>query len=370
MRLPLPGLFLFLAASLAPLAAQRTLADVQLAFRSEVQRLEASSPTNEQRAELRARQIPRLQQFLADDAKGDDRWNGRLMLADMQLAHGSRKPAGETLRTIDAKEAPALLLVTAAAMAQHLNLRDLREAWLTAALAKEAPLADRLAMARLLTGVLHEIGRGEQIFAAALQAAADDEQKAFVRWHRTDAMHGREDLPDNAGFDELEKLAKELPATYWGGIAKDVLRASRLQPGEPAVEFRARTRTGEDFALAEQRGKAVVLVFWSASDPDLPLLLGKLKQLRDQHKDALSVIGINLDYDDVAIGKAVQHFGIDFPVIGEGKGIQTDAALRWMVSGPRVHVIARDGKVVALGLHAGTADARSELGEAVLRAGK
>ena len=366
MRFALAPLFL---CSLAPLAAQATLADLQSTFRAEAQRQAASSATPAQRTELLNQQIAQLQKFLAE-AKGDDRWNGRLMLAEMQLVGGSRKTAAETLKTIDSKEAGALLLTSAAAMAQHLNLRDVREAWLTAAVAKDAPVADRLAMARLLMTVLHEVERSETIFKDLLAKAPDDEQKAHVLWHRADAMRDREDLPDNAGFDELEKVAKELPATYWGSVAKDRLRATRLQRGEPAIEFRARTRKGEDWALADQRGKVVVLVFWSAADRDLPTLLALLADLEKQGKGPLAIVGINLDRDDAAIAAAVKLHKIDFPVVGEGKGIQTDAALRWMVEGPLVHVIDTAGNVEALGVHAGTADARAELMDAVARARK
>ncbi len=352
------------------LPSQETLAQVQRRFTEEARKLDASSPTEEQRAQLLSRHVENLEQFLAKAAKDDDRWNGRLMLADLQLARSDRTAAAATLRTIEAKAAPAMVLITAAAMAQHLNLRELRDAWIPAAIAKQAPLADRLAMARMLMTVLHDVERGEAMFQATLAAATDDEQKAFVRWHRADALRDREDLPDNAGFEELERLANELPKTYWGEVARDRLRATRLQPGDDAIAFRGKTRAGAEFALADAVGKTVVLAFWSLDDRDTRTLIATLAQLQRRLGDKLAVVSVCLDREDAAIGQAVRDLGIDFPVIGNGKGIETDVALRWFVEGPAVHVIDPKGKVAGLGLHVGTADARAELTELVERVGK
>lgn len=365
MRIALFSFLLLLAAAPAP--AQRNLETLQLEFLTQSRKLAESSPSREQRLDLLGKQVGELERFLAGEAKGDDRWNGRLMLADLQLARGNRPAAAEALRSIEAKNAPALLLVSGAAMAQHLNLRDLRDGWIAAAAAKDAPLTDQLAMARLLMTVLHEVDKGEAMFAAALAAAKDDEQKALVRWHRADGLRDREDLSGDAGFEELEKLARDLPGTYWGSVAKDRLRATRLQPGDAAIPFTAKTRGGDEVSLDSLRGKTVVLVFWTAADRDMPTLLALLGDQQKKRGAALAVLGINLDRDGRAIDAAVKSLGITFPVVGEGKGIETDAALRWFVEGPTVHVVDADGKVAALGLHAGTADARAELIEVISR---
>jgi len=362
------------------LDAQTTLSSVQRRFGDEARRLETTSPTQEQRTELLDRQVAELQQFLTKEAAGDDRWNGRLMLADMQLARAAqsspeqqvkyRAAAATALCAIEASQAPPMVLVTAADMAQHLNLKDQRKQWIEAALAKPAPLPDRLAMARMLMTRLQEVKQGEAVFDGALKAATDDEEKAFVRWHRADALRDREDLPDNAAFDELEKLKNDLPKTYWGDVAKDRLRATRLRPGDDAIQFKAKTRSGTEFSLADCKGKTVVLAFWSIADRDTATLVTTLKQVQRQFGERVVVVGVCLDQDDAAIGKGVADLGIDFPVIGSGKGIQTDAALRWFVEGPRIHVIDPQGRVRGLGLHVGTADARAELLDLVERAGK
>lgn len=371
MRIPTLCLLPLLA---APVLAQRTFEALQNEFRAAAQKLEAQGLPREQlrerTRELQTRQIGELQKFLADEAKGDDRWNGLLMLADWQLAARDQKAAAATLQRIAKDEAPALLLVTASTMAQHLGLKELRDSWITTAMQKPAPLADRLAMARLLMTVLREVTKGEEVFTKALSEAKDDEERAFVRWQRADGLRDREDLGDNPGFTELEKLAEELPNTYWGSVAKDRLRASRLQRGDAAIDFTAKARTGEVVSLANLRGKAVALVFWSAADSDLPALLSLLKERQKQLGEQLAIVGVAIDPDTEAIQAAIQRLAIPFPVIGDGKGLLTDPALRWFVESPKVQVLDRAGKIVAMGQHAGTADARAELDEAIAQAVK
>ena len=358
----------FLLSALTPFTtAQRSLAEVQQQFIAESRQL-GPEPTRAQRDELLGRQVGQLRTYVESEAKGDDRWNGRLMLADLLLARGDRAAAGAALQSIDAEAAPAMVLITAAAMAQHLNLQPQREAWIRAALGKQPPLSDRLAMARMLVTVLREVGRGENLFATALAGATDDEERALVRWHRADAMRDREELPENAAFEELEKLAADLPKTYWGDVAKDRLRATQLKPGDAAIAFQAKSRTGEELSSRQLAGKAIVLVFWSSSDMDTPKLVETVKELRKRCGEKLAVVGICLDRDPATIAAAVQQLGIDFPVVGDGKGVEADIPLRWFVEGPVVHVIDAAGKIAGLGLHAGTADGRAELTEIVERA--
>jgi len=361
-RTPVPFL---LAALAAPLAAQSTLAELQQRFAKEAQALDAKRADQEQREALLRQHLDQLTRFLADTAKGDDRWNGRLMLADLNLARGDRKSATAALKDIDGKEAPPLLLVTAATMAQHLNLKTERQAMIDAALARTAPLADRLAMARMLVTVLHEVERGEKVFAAALAEAKDDDGRAFVRWHMADAKRDREDLPDNAAYEDLEALAKELPGTYWGGVARDRLRMTQLKPGEPAIPFTATTTTGATWSVTEPAGKAVVLVFFALGDHDNAPLATLLTEAQRRHGDALRLLGVCLDRDVAAVAERLPALGFDFPIVADGKGTQNDAALRWFAEGPVVHVIDGKGRVQALGLHAGTNDGRTELREAI-----
>lgn len=350
----------------AGLTAQQTLKGLEQRFRSEAQQL-GHKAEHDQRETLLNRHISELRTFVSKDAKGDDRWNGRLMLADLELVRGKRADAAAALKQIDMAEAPAMVLVTGASMAQHLQMKELRDSWVEAAVKKEAPLTDRLAMARMLMTVLQEIQHGEKLFADAIANAKDDEQKSFVMWHRADTLRDREDLPENTGFDELEKLAEALPNTYWGSVAKDRLRATRLKIGDDAIPIAGKTTDGTPFATAAMRGKAVVITFFTASDYDAPMLLKLLAEQQEQHKN-LAIIGISLDREVGMIKKSITDLGITFPVIGDGRGPENDAALRWFVEGPVVHVLDKAGKVAGLGMQAGTKDGRADLMDAIERA--
>lgn len=350
----------------AGLSAQQTLKELEMRFRNEAQGL-GRTASREDREKLLTRHIGELETFVTKTAKGDDRWNGRLMLADLHLVRGKRAEATEALKAIDAKEASAMVLVTGATMAQHLRLKELRDGWVNAAVAKPAPLMDRLAMARMLMTVLQEVDKGEKLFDDALKNAKDDEQKSFVMWHKADTYRDREDLPENSGFNELEKLVKELPNTYWGSVAKDRLRATRIKLGDDAIPIVGKTTDGTPFASTAMRGKAVVVTFFTAADFDTPPLIKLLAEMQEKHKD-LAVVGISLDRDPALIKQSIRDLGIEFPVIGDGRGAESDAALRWFVEGPVVHVLDKTGKVAGLGLQAGTSDGKSDLIAAIERA--
>ena len=352
---------------LASLTAQQTLKELEMRFRGEMQQLGAASPSRQQQDELFNRHVSELRAFLTKTAKGDDRWNGRLWLAELEMVRGKRQEAVEVLKEIDAEQAPGMVLVSAATMAQHLNLVQLRDVWVKQAVTKDAPLLDRMAMARLLMTVLREIELGEGLFTKALADAKDDEEKSFVMWHRADALRDREDLPENTGFDELEKLAKSLPDTFWGSVAKDRLRATRMKVGDDAITTSGKTLDGTSFTTKAQLGKAVVLAFYTAADFDTPRLMALLADLQAKNSD-LVVLGISLDRDPSEIKKSVQELNIRFPIIGDGKGPGTESALRWFVEGPVVHVLNKKGKVAGLGLQAGTNDGRAEMTAVIKRA--
>ena len=91
---------------------------MQRRFSEEIQKLEATSPTPEQRSELLDRHAAELQQFLDKEAAGDDRWNGRLMLTEMQLVRGDRAAAAKVLRSIEPAQAPPLLLVVSSLLSR------------------------------------------------------------------------------------------------------------------------------------------------------------------------------------------------------------------------------------------------------------
>ncbi|MEY4672354.1 MAG: AhpC/TSA family [Planctomycetota bacterium] len=356
---------------LAPLAAaQETFARLQQRFGMQWEQLQrAESPTREQRATLMEQQERELAAFL-EQARGDDRWNGRLMLADIRIGRGNRKGALEALAAVDRSEASGMLLLTAAEMAQRLQDKPLRAALVEAAMAQKAPLEERMAMARVLMTLLREVPLGERIFAEALAAAKDDAARAEVRWHQCDAIREREDLEENSYYVALEKLAAELPDTYWGGIARDRLKASKFGVGSPSVPFTATAMDGSAIGLAALAGKPAVLCFLAVLDPNTPELLSLVETVRKEHQD-LQVVFVSVDSDAALVAARVKELGIRHPVVCDGRGWMADLALRHHVeTAPTLLVLDRGGRIAALNLHGGGRDGQSELREAVGRAGR
>jgi hypothetical protein len=364
----------FLFASFAPLAApaaaQFSLPGLQQQFarqRDELYR-NGALPTQEQETALLKQQVETLQKFVAG-AKGEDRWNGCLMLADLRLGLRDRSGAKEALGDIDADAAPPLVLLTAADMFGRLGEKEQRDKLVARALEKDAPLAERMAMARVLMTALREVKKGEQIFTDALAQAKDDEARAYVRWNHADALRQREDLPDNAFNDALEQLSRDLPNTYFGCVAHDRNLASQFKLGGDPIPFTVKTTENTTVDLAALHGRAVLLVFWASGDERSKGLIDALAPVRKRDGDDLFALGIGLDADPKAFARNCTQLGATFLQVCDGKGWMTDLALRYGVEVvPTMIAIDRKGKLAGLNLHVDNKEARDELDAALQRA--
>lgn len=354
----------------AMLPAQESFARLQQRFGMQWEQLQRTEqPTREQRNALMEQQERELTAFL-EQASGDDRWNGRLMLADIRTGRGNRAGALAALKQVDAGEASALLLLTAAEMADRLKDKELRASLIAAAMKRPAPLEERMAMARVLMTLLREVALGEQVIAEALAAAKDDETRAEVRWHQCDAIREREDLEENSYYVALEKLAKELPDTYWGGVARDRIKASQFTPGSESIPFTATATDGSKLALSAMAGKPVALCFLATMDPATPELLALVEAVRKETPD-LQVVGISVDADAALVTARAKELGLRFPLVCDGRGWMADLALRYHVeTAPTLIVLDRKGRISALNLHGNGRDGETELREAVRRAAR
>jgi len=353
--------------------SQGGLAALERKFRTqfaEMQERSAGAPGAEAVQELFSAQIRELQAFLADGAQGDDRFNGRLMLADRLASTGKFSEAQRALRALDSEACPALILLTAADMANRLQMQDLSKAWQTAALLKDAPLEDRMTMGMLLMTVFEDVPAGEKIFADAMAAAADDEGRATVAWFRAMAIREREDLPEGAYEEELRALAARWTGTRHGRIAADRLEAMNFQVGGDALPLSAKDLDGKPVSLADYDGKVLLIDFWASwSDPWLrgvPFL----KQLRSEHGDAgFEIVGVCMDKDAAEARRTMAEHGIDWRQVWDGRGWDGDLVLRYAVETvPHTVLIGRDGKIAALTLHTASESGRRQMADAVRRA--
>lgn len=373
MRAILLATFTALAVA-GPLAAQptppRTLADVQRAF--EAQRRAAAMQVSEnpmqQFREMIAAQAAELEAFVNIEARGDDRFNGRLALVDLYLLLADTGKAREVLLALNAEESPPLILLVAADLAARIGLNDKRGQWIEAALAKDSALEERMEMARVLMTLLVEVDRGQQIFNAALADADNDEDRAKVLWYQSVAVREREDLEEDAYHDALEALAKTYPSTFYGSIAADRVRAAELRVGEAAIPFSTVDRQGNPVSLEGYKGKVLLLQFWASWDPiSRQLVNPALAELYGEHQDqGFEILGISLDDDPAQLTRALAEDKMTWPQVFDGKVWQTELALRYVVEGiPYLMLIGRDGKIAGMNLFPDTPEGIRELKDLV-----
>lgn len=368
-----------LAAALAVLASApaqkpakpRTLDSVLAAFAAQVDALYADgkSPTREQESELRSRQLQELESFAQHEAEGDDRWSALAMLAGM-CAESRQKPrAQKALAALDVDTVPFAAAIRGAEVAAAIDDAASKASLIARAEAKATTIEQRMDLARALMTSLREVSKGEAIADREIAAAKDDEAKAYARWLRCNATREREDLPENSYYDALEELAASLPATRWGGIAKDRCAASKFQLGISCFPFRATTLAGAEFASDALRGKAIALVFCDTTDPSSNATLRALADRRTKAKDDLAVLIVAIDADCATATRSAKDFGDALQFACDGRGMDAELALRFHVeTAPTVVLLDRKGAIAGLNLHSETRESQQELDEALARA--
>lgn len=294
----------------------------------------------------------RLEKFLGG-ASGVDRFNGRLMLVDYRLSLGQRDRAVEALQALDARQAPALILVGAAEFAGHLGMDSERRAWIDAAIAKKESFENRAALATHLMTRLLEVNKGELIFEQALAEARTDEDRAKVMWYRGVALREREDLEEDSYEGALTALAEEYPDTYYGGIARDRLLARTLEVGSSAIDFEVADAAGNRVRLADYAGKVLLIEFWASWSGPSRSAAPHLAAMRKEYGErGLEILGVSMDANRADFDHALRELDITWPQVWDGKGDKTELALRYFVDGPpRTLLIGRDGKIAGLYLY-------------------
>lgn len=359
----------FLAAQTPP--DTRTLAELQRAFAAqrEAQYSGDKAPTREQEQELLKRQLDELAAFVEHEAKGDDRFDGQVALCERALQLRQKDRALAACKQLDRDGVPVLTAMTGAELAVELGEKALHESLVLRALkAAGDDVVQQLQIARILMTRLRDVPRGEQLVAAALAAAKDDDQRALVRWYECEAIREREDLPENSYYEALEKLGTELPKTYWGSVARDRNLASQFAIGTRVFDFTATAVDGTKVTRADLDGRAAALVFCAITEPGSESLFAALLAL-SKAADTLSIVVIATDADAKAATAAAEKLGKGLRVVCDGRGLRGDLLLRFHVEAvPTVIALDGRGNIAGLNLHVETRDARAEFDEAMARA--
>lgn len=352
-------------------AEPRTLAGLNQAFAAQRDALYANgkAPTRAEEQTLLARQLDELESFALHEAAGDDRWAARLQLAERALQQRQKERAQKAVAALAGDGVPGLARLDAAVFALQLGDAATKDRLVETALRETKDIAARIQLARVLMTSLRDVPRGEAIVAEALAAATDDEQRATVRWHAAAATREREDLPENAYYEALEALAKDLPNTRYGGIARDRVAASKFALGVKVFAFSATTVDGKTVASRDLDGKAAALVFAPFADEGTRELVAALRALAQKHAGALAIVLVAADDDAEAVTRAASELGAGAFAVCSRQGLHDDLFLRFHVETvPTVVALDRTGAITGLALHVETRDARAEFDEAFARA--
>lgn len=162
------------------------------------------------------------------------------------------------------------------------------------------------------------------------------------------------------GFATSTVLVVGLLGLLAFGLAGRPLAVGAASEGRQATDFRLATFDGRSIALADFRGRVVVLNFWASwcapCRVEAPALEQTWRRYRDQ---GLVIIGLNL-WDKEADARAfMREFGLTYPnVLDEGGRV----AIEYGVAGiPETIVVAADGRISAKHTGPITAERLAEL---------
>jgi len=118
-----------------------------------------------------------------------------------------------------------------------------------------------------------------------------------------------------------------------------------LKPAEPAPAFQLEDLEARATALADQKGKIVMVRFWAdwckSCRTEMPLIEEKY---REYHDSGFEVLALNVRQDREAAARFARQVGISYPVLLDRDG--SVAGSYGVIGLPTTFLIDRDGRIL------------------------
>lgn len=241
--------------------------------------------------------------------------------------------------------------------------------------------ARRPEMERTCNILRHPAGRDAAPLALLRKVAADSPHRAArasAALGLGEALAARAAPEAEPWLEAVGRDYADLPyhgsVTYGERAAAQLFELRHLAVGKPAPDLRGDAVDGRPLALADHKGKVVLLVFWAGWCGPCMADVPHEKELAERFAGRpFAVVGVNGDRTREAAAAAVATAGIPWRSVWAGPaGPAGPLPTRWNVnSWPTVYVLDHAGVIRHKGLRGGKLDAPlAELVAAAERAGK
>jgi thiol-disulfide isomerase/thioredoxin len=137
-----------------------------------------------------------------------------------------------------------------------------------------------------------------------------------------------------------------------------------LVVGAPFPAFDEKDLAGKILAVANYKGKVVLVDFWATwCVPCRMELPNVLKAYKDYHAKGFEIVGVSLDEDQPALERFIKENDMAWPEYYDGKRYENKLAMKYgIMSIPSNYLLDGDGKIIGANLRG------DELGAAVAKA--
>lgn len=157
----------------------------------------------------------------------------------------------------------------------------------------------------------------------------------------------------SAARAEYQRIATEFAGTEMAAKVTDMIAQidmlESLKIGAEFPGFSFEDLEGKAIALADYRGKVVLVDFWATwCPPCIAELPHVLDVYREYHDKGFEIIGISLDKDKDKLETFIANEKMDWPQYFDGKGWDNELSNKYAVSSiPATFLIGPEGTIIA-----------------------